>query len=230
MNERSFILARLVMPSSSAIVASAPRGERTRQTILDAAEQLFMAHGYNGTSMRQIAQQAGDIAVGGIYNHFANKKQIFRALLEARSPYPELIQTLDSLQGGTGPELLAQAFTRIQALIREHLSFIQLVAIDLQEFDGQTILSLASEVLPHALQFFTRVQAAGGIRQDISIYILARSFAGELVGFALTDAFIFRSDTPRLALFPSISRTDWQTAVLDVFMNGIASGRNGVKE
>ena len=31
----------------------------TRARILDAAERLFMAHGYDGTSMRQITSEAG---------------------------------------------------------------------------------------------------------------------------------------------------------------------------
>jgi AcrR family transcriptional regulator len=51
---------------------SLSRGERTRETILDAARQLFIQQGYHGTSMRQIASQAG-IALGSLYNHFPNK-------------------------------------------------------------------------------------------------------------------------------------------------------------
>ena len=35
------------------------RSPDTRERILDAAERLFMAHGYEGTSMRQITGEAG---------------------------------------------------------------------------------------------------------------------------------------------------------------------------
>jgi AcrR family transcriptional regulator len=52
------------------------RGERTRTEIIHAACRLFLQNGFHGTSMRQIAREAG-IAVGGIYNHFAGKEQIF---------------------------------------------------------------------------------------------------------------------------------------------------------
>ena len=37
----------------------------TRERILDAGERLFMAHGYEGTSMRQITGEAGVNSGGG---------------------------------------------------------------------------------------------------------------------------------------------------------------------
>ena len=52
------------------------RGERTRCEILAAAYQLFSQKGYHGTSMREIARQSG-LALGGIYNHFSSKEDIF---------------------------------------------------------------------------------------------------------------------------------------------------------
>ena len=52
---------------------SPSRGERTRAEIIQAAHDLFIQQGYHGTSMRQIAGQAG-IALGGLYNHFESKE------------------------------------------------------------------------------------------------------------------------------------------------------------
>lgn len=203
------------------------RGERTRQAILEAAEQLFKAQGYNGSSMRQIAHQAGNIALSGIYNHFASKEDIFRALLEARSPYPELIGILTGIQNGTSAEMLAQAFREIQILVIDHMSFVQLVLIDMQEFEGKTITSLASEMLPYAFQFFTRVQAAGGIREDIPFPVLIRSFIGTTAGFILTSIFLNQGLAEHIPVFSSVPPEMWQAAVLDVLMNGLAKqGQN----
>ena len=56
------------------------KGERTRQTIEEAAYKLFLEQGYSATSMRQIAEQAG-IALGGIYNHFKAKKRYFEVII-----------------------------------------------------------------------------------------------------------------------------------------------------
>jgi AcrR family transcriptional regulator len=43
----------------------ATKGERTRRQVIQAAQRLFVERGYHGTSMRQIAQEAG-LALGGI--------------------------------------------------------------------------------------------------------------------------------------------------------------------
>ena len=56
------------------------KGETTRLAIEDAAVELFMEHGYHATSMRQIAEHAG-LALGGIYNHFASKEELFEATI-----------------------------------------------------------------------------------------------------------------------------------------------------
>jgi AcrR family transcriptional regulator len=62
------------------------KGEATRLTIENAAIQLFLEQGYHATSMRQIARGAG-VALGGIYNHFSSKEQIFDQVLIEKHPY-----------------------------------------------------------------------------------------------------------------------------------------------
>ena len=56
------------------------KGERTANRIMDTAENLFAAHGYDGTSLRQIAERA-DIAQPGLYNHFSSKEALYKAVL-----------------------------------------------------------------------------------------------------------------------------------------------------
>ena len=77
------------------LVDSISPGEGTKVTILEAANRLFSANGYHGTSMRQIAQEAG-IAVAGIYNHFANKEDIFITVLKAHHPYNDIMPALQT--------------------------------------------------------------------------------------------------------------------------------------
>ena len=56
------------------------KGQRTANRILDVAEELFATRGYDGTSLRQIAERAG-IAQPGLYNHFAGKQALYEAVL-----------------------------------------------------------------------------------------------------------------------------------------------------
>lgn len=51
------------------------------ETILDAAERLFIRCGYRKSSMDDVAREAGT-AKGTVYLHYAGKEALFRALLE----------------------------------------------------------------------------------------------------------------------------------------------------
>lgn len=51
-----------------------------RDQIVDAAREVFLRESYTGASMESVARQAG-VSKQTIYNHFANKDELFRALV-----------------------------------------------------------------------------------------------------------------------------------------------------
>ncbi len=51
----------------------------TRRAIIDAARDVFVAHGVTQTSLEQIAEAAG-VTRGAIYWHFADKAELFYAM------------------------------------------------------------------------------------------------------------------------------------------------------
>jgi AcrR family transcriptional regulator len=57
-------------------------GRQTRQTILDAALELFAEKGYFGTSLRDIAAVVG-VRESALYNYFKGKEALFSALIDA---------------------------------------------------------------------------------------------------------------------------------------------------
>jgi AcrR family transcriptional regulator len=59
-------------------------GQRTRQSILDAALGLFAEKGFFGTSLRDVAAAVG-VRESALYNYFASKEALFEALLAAHS-------------------------------------------------------------------------------------------------------------------------------------------------
>ena len=59
-----------------------PREERRRQ-LLDAAMQVFVEHGYHGTSMDDIAV-AAQVSKPVLYQHFPGKHELFMDLLETQ--------------------------------------------------------------------------------------------------------------------------------------------------
>ncbi|MBK7875114.1 MAG: TetR family transcriptional regulator [Planctomycetes bacterium] len=59
----------------------ATKGERTRAAIVDAALRLFHGHGYEGTTMREIARAAG-VSLGNAYYYFESKEHLIQAFYE----------------------------------------------------------------------------------------------------------------------------------------------------
>jgi len=57
------------------------RGFATRSRVLAAADELFVAHGYEGASMAQIAERAG-VGVGTLYHHFPDKRALLLERVE----------------------------------------------------------------------------------------------------------------------------------------------------
>lgn len=57
------------------------RSRRTQEAVVEAALGLFAEHGYDGTSMADIAARAG-IAVGAVYRHYRTKRQLLLVLVD----------------------------------------------------------------------------------------------------------------------------------------------------
>ncbi|MFM2136129.1 MAG: hypothetical protein RL021_1529 [Bacteroidota bacterium] len=56
----------------------------TRARLLDKAEELFSEHGFEGTSIRQLAGEAG-VNISMISYYFGSKEKLFEALVEERT-------------------------------------------------------------------------------------------------------------------------------------------------
>lgn len=60
----------------------AERARRTRETVIDAARELFLEQGYGATNLRNVAEHAG-VAVQTIYFVFGNKRTLFKDVVDA---------------------------------------------------------------------------------------------------------------------------------------------------
>lgn len=77
-----------------------PRREQaaadTRTAILDAAEELFVAHGYASTTVNQVAA-AAEVAPNTVYTSIGGKPQLVVALIERAMDDPLIIASLDDI-------------------------------------------------------------------------------------------------------------------------------------
>lgn len=84
----------------------------TAERILDAAEKLFAASGYDGVSLRSITGEAGvELALANY--HFGPKLDLFRAVVRRRAEAlnAERLALLERLDDGATIEQLIHAFT-----------------------------------------------------------------------------------------------------------------------
>lgn len=93
-------------PTSAPRTRRAPKGEKRREELLDAALQLFSLEGYSGASIARIAEMVG-ISVAGVLHHFPNKVALLMGVLMRRDQVNQRISdevqvelTLSSFLGG----------------------------------------------------------------------------------------------------------------------------------
>ena len=86
-----------VRPPGVARANSRRDGEETRERILDAAEELFAAHGFYGTSLRDVAEAIGS-GIALVTYHFGTKDVLFSTVVKRRAAYMahERILALDT--------------------------------------------------------------------------------------------------------------------------------------
>lgn len=108
-------VAKMTAPNS-ADAKSAAQSSDTAERILDVAERLFMAHGYDGTSMRMITGEA-QVNLAAVNYHFGSKEDLLREVFRRRLSWlnAERLQVLDALEAEAGgkplkPSLIVEAF------------------------------------------------------------------------------------------------------------------------
>jgi len=170
--------------------AARPRGD-TPGRILDAAADLFTEKGYHATSMRQIARRAG-VTPAGIYNHFRSKEKVFLEVFKERVPQRAMAEAIAQVEGDTVEELLQDALRRWRTSMLGRTDDLRLVFVELLEFQGRHLPSVAGEFLPRALAFVQRLGQARGRLKPFPPILVMRAIGGLFMSYAITQAFFTR--------------------------------------
>ena len=122
------------------------KGEEKRQELLNVAEKLFCAKGYEGTSVQDILNVA-EMSKGGFYHHFASKEDVLKALC-ARRAERALAYTKDALSKAESSMGRINAVLRgFMPLRREESTFVDMLRPVMNTPEGRAIAMTYQDAL-----------------------------------------------------------------------------------
>lgn len=163
-----------------------PKSEK----ILDAAEQLFSIHGYDGVTMRKVAENAGvDVALANY--HFGRKIDVFKAVFQRRADMlnnsrREALQKCQQSAGVEGPnvEQVIEAFLRPLETAQESTdqglkNYLALIAyVNNSPIWGEKMMSNLFDELVH--EYIDALKTALPNAKEEDIYWCYQNMSGAL--------------------------------------------------
>lgn len=129
-----------------------PRSQLKNQSILQAASDLFMEKGFDGTSMDEVAKRAG-VSKQTVYSHFSSKEQLFSASISRviHDYFPESACEDDVIHTVEGDlRQICEQFTRL-LVSEDAISMFRLLATAASTEGGNTLARLFWEAGPEEM-------------------------------------------------------------------------------
>ena len=196
---------------------------QTRSKILQAAQKLFAKYGYDGTTTRDLAKQAG-VAESALYHHFTNKKAILIEL--ATTGWVEILtDLLTELSEMSSYKAVAQVMRRRMLNISRNADMMKVCFLEAQ-FHPELRDKIQSEVIGKmtdvAEAFFATAMERGVYRQ-MSPKLVARVFLGMFAIAGFSQKTLLDSDASPQAM------QEMAEGLADIFLNGVLASQEGGK-
>jgi len=191
--------------------------QNLRQEILDAARDIFVKEGYNGLSMRRIAEKI-DYSPTAIYLHFEDKDDLVFSLCE--ETFSRLVGELEAL----GPE--SDPLTRLKLGLRRYVDF---GLKNPQHYLATFVLPHADRADPKLAALHYRddnfgMRALGILRTRVAACVAAKKFRRADVETATRVLWsAVHGITSLLIVFPAFPWGD-RTALIDTAIQNAVDG------
>jgi AcrR family transcriptional regulator len=193
-----------------------------KQEIVQAAHDLFVKQGYHGTSMRQIARSA-EIALGGLYYHFNSKEQVFKEVFLRYHPYHDVMPVLISAEGETVEQVVGNTIKQMIQALGDHPDFMNLMFIEVVEFNSEHVGELASSLRPYQLEIVERIVQLDRDRlRPIPPLMLIRTFFGLFFSYLITEIVLAKQA-------PEEMRENALEYFIDIYLHGILRDNAGTR-
>ncbi len=161
------------------------KDQETRRRILTAAEQLFLARGFKGVSMKDIADEV-DVTTAALYYYFPEGKQeLFLSMIQhAIEDWEEqAFHEVNQVKG-----LRQQLLVLTQHTLSRHLNSFFALSRDVEEFcrdnlrKRELMLNYRKGQLQRVTALFQQAIDSGEITQGIPANFLALMYEGMAMG------------------------------------------------
>ena len=189
------------------------KGRDTRERVLNTAQKLFRQKGYQGVSIRELAQ-AVDLREASLYYYApGGKEQLYVDVMERDLEYHRA--GLTEVIGTAHPTLRQQLLAAAEWFIAQSPPPIfRLFETDvhfLSPENGEKLLSLAYECLYAPLAYVFRNALIRGEIQAVDPVLLASTFVSIMAGMGHTQ---------QAGLYAG-SSDDAANAIVDILLNGM---------
>ncbi|KAB7627822.1 TetR/AcrR family transcriptional regulator [Alkalilimnicola sp. S0819] len=201
---------------------NSPQEQRTdaARRMLEAAKRLFAERGYDGVSIRDIAE-AAEVSKANVFHHYASKWALYQAVMEhCAADFSALLAEQPRADQGTAQVLACYTAAHLRCLLEDpdaaRLFTRQL--IDQADGEGRALAeNLVAQNYQQALARIQELQADGRLRGDTDPALLALLLGG--VNMAI---FQLRNVLPRLAEHDPLEDPDaFAEGIVKLLIDGI---------
>ncbi|HEY5974579.1 MAG TPA: TetR/AcrR family transcriptional regulator [Geobacteraceae bacterium] len=170
------------------------QSELTQGRILAAALQLFSQQGYNPTTTRAIAKEAG-ISEVTLFRHFSSKEQLLEEVITRYGFTTQLRHQLPKLVELPYEEALTIIANRMLDTLFELKDWIRILHVEVQCSSDKlhaTYHRFLDSLFATYAEFFQAMQLKGGLR-EFDPLLAARAFHGVFFAFFNIEELLQRS-------------------------------------
>jgi AcrR family transcriptional regulator len=193
--------------------------ESKRQQIMDAALEVFARHGFERATNKDIARAAHIKSPGLIYHYFKDKTDLFRQVLEERSPALQLISHGDEYIDRPPREVLPLFAAKFLQTLENHVALSTFKLVLGESIRKPAVAAMFNRLGPYRgfdflNRYFERQMALGRLR-PMDTGAAVRCFIGPLVAYVLTRE-VFVQDDARTLEPETMAHT-----LVEVFLHGM---------